>query len=131
MRTVFSIFLVILFCCPGAHAQAPFPDARTLQSILEEVRQLRQDIHATAATVQRAQILIYRLHIQEGAVGPASQRLDDAKLTLERTEAQRGYAAAQIKSYEEMKDSADDALGRALLAHRDHDATRPGWERYR
>ena len=43
------------------------------------------------------------------------ERLDDAKRTLERMEAQRGYAAAQIKSYEEMKDGADDALRRKQL----------------
>jgi chromosome segregation ATPase len=114
IRTAFLTFGLLLLS-PAAPSQNVSSETATIEALLAEVRQLRQDLHIVAGAARRAQILIYRLHIQEGAVGRASQRLDDAKLTLERMEAQRGYAAAQIKSYEEMRDSADNALRRKQL----------------
>lgn len=115
MRTVFSIFLAILFCCPAARAQAPSTDARTLQSILEEVRQLRQDIHATAATVQRAQILIYRLRIQMDVVARATERLEQARGQLEQIKFRRNQINAQLKNEQEVLARTQDASAREQI----------------
>jgi DNA repair exonuclease SbcCD ATPase subunit len=115
MRTVFSIFLTILFCSPAARAQAPSTDARTLQSILEEVRQLRQDIQATAATVQRAQILIYRLRIQMDFVARATERLEQAHNQVKQIAFQRNQINAQLKNEQEMLERTQDASAREQI----------------
>src|SRR5882762_6133029 len=77
--------LVFSTACFG---QTTTGDSQTLQALLFEVRQLRQDLQTTTIAGQRVQILIYRLQGQEaadvkrfedslsGAVNPATQRKD-------------------------------------------------------
>src|SRR5262249_2472826 len=77
---------------------------QTLQALLAEVHQLRQDLRSANAAAQRAQILIYRLSAQEAATGRVSQRLDEVKERLAQMEAERKQNAAQIKQYEDMKE---------------------------
>src|SRR5438132_4949622 len=72
-------------------------DSQTLQALLSEVRQLRQDLQTTTIAGQRAQILIYRLQGQEAAVARASQRLDEARDKLARIEEQRKQVVSAIK----------------------------------
>ena len=67
--------LVFSTACFG---QTTTGDSQTLQALLLEVRQLRQDLQTTTIAGQRVQILIYRLQGQEAAVARASQRLDEA-----------------------------------------------------
>jgi len=61
---------------------------------------------------KKAQILIYRLHVQEAAVAHASQRLDEAKSSAEQLQARRKYQEIQIKQYETLKDRAENAAQR-------------------
>ena len=76
-------------------------DSQTLQALLSEVRQLRQDLQTTTIAGQRAQILIYRLQGQEAAVARASQRLEEAREKLARTQDERKHVAADVKQQEE------------------------------
>jgi len=76
-------------------------DSQTLQALLSEVRQLRQDLQTTTIAGQRAQILIYRLQGQEAAVAHASQRLDDARAKLAGTQSERKRLAAEVKQQED------------------------------
>jgi|ERR1022692_71208 chromosome segregation ATPase len=69
--------------------QTPSTDSETLQVLLGEVRQLRQELKTTTAAVERAQILIYRLQFQEAVVARDVQRLDDARAKL--TQSQTAY----------------------------------------
>src|SRR5204862_4098699 len=75
-------------------------DSQTLQALLSEVRQLRQDLQTTTIAGQRAQILIYRLQGQEAAVARASQRLDEAPDKLARIQDQRKQVVGEIKRTE-------------------------------
>jgi hypothetical protein len=75
--------------------------------LLAEVRQLRQDLQTSAIAARKAQILIYRLHVQEEAVAHASQRLEEAKSSIEQLRARRKYQEFQIKQYESMKDRSE------------------------
>src|SRR6267378_5717720 len=75
-------------------------DSQTLQALLSEVRQLRQDLQTTTIAGQRAQILIYRLQGQEAAVARASQRLDEAREKLARIQDERKHVATDIKQHE-------------------------------
>ena len=44
------------------------PEAQTMQSLLTEVHQLRQDLQTVSLAARKAQILIYRLYVQEAIV---------------------------------------------------------------
>jgi len=95
-----------------ALGQATPAESPTLQAMLAEIRQLRQDLQTSAIAARRAQILIYRLHVQEAAVAHASQRLDEAKSSAEQLQARRKYQEIQIKQYETLKDRAENAAQR-------------------
>lgn len=90
-----------------ASAQLP-SDSQTLQSLLEEVRHLRQDLQFTASTLQRMQILLYRIRTQLDAVAQARQRHDEAQFTLTQMRAQREQASSGIKEQEDSFNRSDD-----------------------
>jgi len=102
---------LLLFSSPALGQGTP-AEPSTLQALLTEIRQLRQDLQTSAIAARRAQILIYRLHAQEAAVAHASQRLDEAKSSIEQFRARRKYQELQIKQYEGMKDRAENAAQR-------------------
>lgn len=101
----------VLLCTATAFGQATTPttESQTLQALLAEVRQLRQDVQTAAFGARRAQILIHRLYVQEAAVARATQRLDEVKSELNQLRAQRNYQEGQIKNYEDMRDHAEGA----------------------
>ena len=67
--------LLLLSLCAPAFAQT---DAPLTQTLINEIRALRQDLQTTAATIQRIQIVMYRLQAQTALMNRATQRLDDA-----------------------------------------------------
>jgi chromosome segregation ATPase len=111
LRPLVLALSLLLFSSP-ALGQATLTEPQTLQALLAEIRQLRQDLQTSAIAARRAQILIYRLHVQEAAVAHASQRLDEAKSSIEQLRATRKYQELQIKRYEDMKDRAENATQR-------------------
>jgi chromosome segregation ATPase len=98
------VVLSLLLFSSSALGQAAPAESPTLLALLAEVRQLRQDLQTSAIAARKAQILIYRLHVQEEAVAHASQRLEEAKSSIEQLRARRRYQEFQIKQYEGMKD---------------------------
>jgi len=68
-----------------------------------------------AGAARKAQILIYRLYLQGAAVERATKRVDAAKSALPQSEAQNRRAAEELKTYEEMRNSLDDAARRKQL----------------
>jgi hypothetical protein len=102
---------LLLFSSP-ALGQATPTDSQTLQALLSEIRQLRQDLQTSAIAARRAQILIYRLHVQEAAVAQASQSLDEAKSSIEQLRVNRKYQEIQFKRYQDMKDRAENGVQR-------------------
>jgi hypothetical protein len=75
--------LSLLLISSPALGQATPTESQTLQAVLAEIRQLRRDLQTSAIAARKAQILIYRLHVQEVAVAHACQRLDEAKSSIE------------------------------------------------
>lgn len=106
----FAFFLAAFPAISGT--QAPSSDSQTLQSLLEEVRHLRQDLQFTAGTLQRMQILIYRVRLQTDVVAQARQRHDEAQTALAEMRTQREQAAAQIKEQEDAISSSNDPNAR-------------------
>lgn len=79
--------------CP---AQTKEPDT-TIQSLLSEVHQLRQDIEAMTITSQRVQIALYAWQMQDAAVGRATERLDGTRNRCKNEESARQRFAAEVE----------------------------------
>src|SRR6516162_5521055 len=69
-----------LLLSPRVFGQATSTESQTLEALLAEVHQLRQDLHAVATAGRRAQILIYRLYVQEAVVARAAKRFDQGRV---------------------------------------------------
>jgi chromosome segregation ATPase len=93
-----SGFLLLAMPC---FSQSTPKDSETLQALLLEVRQLRQDLLTTNIAVQRVQILLYRLQGQEAAVARASGRLNEAREMLTRAQAERKQMATEVEQHED------------------------------
>jgi hypothetical protein len=100
----------------AAVCQAPAcPEAQTLQSLLTEVHQLRQDLQTVSVAARKAQILIYRLYVQEAIVRQVSENLNNTKTALNDMRIGREYQAEQVKQYEEARDRSDDPTHRKRM----------------
>ncbi len=96
-RPILPLLLLLL---PTAAAQAPPADSPVAQAMLAEIRQLRTDLQATAATIQRVQIVVYRLHFESVVLDRAAQRAQQAHGACNDAEAQQKPLAAQIEQAE-------------------------------
>ena len=97
----FFLTLVVFGIAAATFGQAPSSDAQTLQALLTEVRELRQDLRSSLARIQRGQILLSRLQTQQAAVTRALERLNDARSKLADAQAQQNHSAANIKRLED------------------------------
>jgi chromosome segregation ATPase len=105
---VHAVFGIALFGFPAAvFGQAPSSDSQTLQALLAEVRELRQDVRISLARVQSAQILLSRLQIQQAAVTRASEHLDDARSKLAEVQVVEKSEAAELKRFQDALSAAD------------------------
>jgi len=105
-----TLFLCGLVCFSSpAPCQTPASDTQThtMEAVLSEIRQLRQDLQAAAVATRKAQIVIYRLHVQQNAVEQATSRLDNVKMEIAQIENQKRYQTEQIKRFKEMKERAE------------------------
>jgi chromosome segregation ATPase len=98
--SVLALLNLLLFSTASLGQTTP-NDSQTLQALLSEVRQLRQELQTTIIASQRAQILIYRVQGQEAAVERASMRLEEARERLARTEDERKHLASEVKQVED------------------------------
>jgi hypothetical protein len=109
-RLSFLALGCLLFATASFGQYAP-SDSQTLQALLSEVRQLRQELRqelrTTTIAAQRSQILIYRLQGQEAAVVRASQRLGETRDKLARTRDAQMHVAADIKQTEDFVNNTD------------------------
>ncbi len=105
--------LLILFVCfAGSLAAQPPTDS---QLLLNEVRQLRQDLAAATLATQRTQILLYRLQLEESAMARAMQRLDQAKSLRSSLQQRRKGIADQIQAMEDESGRTQGAAQKAPL----------------
>ncbi len=69
--------------------------------------QLRRDLQATNGYALKAQILLYRLQIQEATVGRVAQQLNEVRSHLAETQRHRRDVAVALKDQEELLESAE------------------------
>src|SRR5258708_20183543 len=97
MRLAFFLPLVAFGIPATAFGQAAASDSQTLQALLTEVRELRQDLRTSLARVQSGQILLSRLQAQQVAVARASERLEEARSALAGVQARPRRVGADVK----------------------------------
>jgi|SRR5271169_6669470 len=119
MRRIYLFTAVVFGMTTATFAQTTSSDSQTLQALLTEVRQLRQDLQVSLTRMQSSQILLSRLQIQQVAVSRASQHLEEARTKLAEVQVVIRSEAAEIKHYEDAPNTGDhtvqaeDALNRA------------------
>ncbi len=96
MRRVGFVLLAVFLATLAAPAQTDPGDSQTLKSLLAEVRLLRRDMLAAHASLQRGQILLHRLDVQQGAVDRATGRRDMAQGQLVQAQTGREQAESEI-----------------------------------
>jgi hypothetical protein len=99
---------MLLLGATAAVAEAIPPDAQMNQALLVEVRQLRQDLYATATTVQRVQIAIYRHQNQTAALDRATQRAQQARNVCESARRQHQSVQSQVEEAETRRRDVQD-----------------------
>src|SRR5579863_9892429 len=80
MRRFSWLVIGVLLITAPVFGQSSATDSKTLQDLLQEVRQLRKDLQASISTAQRAQIVLYRMQAQQAVVARMQQRVDNARL---------------------------------------------------
>src|SRR5262249_24163126 len=105
------MLLVLLAASVSAAGQTNSKDPQTLQALLSEMRQLRQDFEATAATTYKMQILLYRLQTQNTTVARMSRSVDDAHADVNQLGKERNKLAANIKQQEDLVSSNTNTSG--------------------
>src|SRR5258708_19935411 len=101
MRRAFFLTLVVFGIPATAFGKAAASDSQTLQALLTEVRELRQDLRTSLARVQSGQILLSRLQAQQVAVARASERLEEARSALAGVQARLQRVVADVKQLED------------------------------
>ena len=105
------LLLILTIVSTPAMGQTTAKDSPTLEALLTEVRQLRQDFEATVVIARRMQVLIYRLQRENTAVARLSRSVDDAHAEVNQLENERGQLAADIKQHEDFVSSNLNASG--------------------
>ena len=106
MRTLVFFFATAAFAQTGD---------QPLQALLNEVHQLRVDLQTTAVTMQRVQIVLYRLQSQTSLVTRTSSQLDQARSQLGFAQTQKKTMTAQVQQMEESQRNSQDPAERKRL----------------
>ena len=112
--------LVLLLVSSPALGQTTSKDSQTLQALLTEVRQLRQDLEATALVTHKLQILLYRLQTQNTTVARLWRSVEEAHADVNQMEDERTKLAADIKQHEEFISNTANASGDRKASRNKH-----------
>jgi chromosome segregation ATPase len=104
MRSIL-VFAASVLASGYISGQSAPTETESLQSLVKEVRLLRQELVTTTAAAQRVQIVLYRLQGQQAALQKASEKYDTYRERVSDTE-------AQIKRVSNELQQAEDHLSR-------------------
>jgi DNA repair exonuclease SbcCD ATPase subunit len=113
-RTVFLV-LAVFGLSATAFSQAAPNDPQTLQALLTEVRELRQELRSSLARIQTAQILLSRLQTQQTVVTHALDRLDAARAKLETAQDRRQHEAVEFKRLDDSLSNEENPVQQKIL----------------
>ena len=104
------LFAVPLLILPAAAVcQSGSTDSQTLQALLAEMRQLRQELRTATIAAQRAQILIYRVQYQQAVVTRLTQRVDSNGSRLTQNQSEQKMMVTQIKRLEDLRETQNES----------------------
>jgi hypothetical protein len=104
----FTVYLVLALAEATAFAETGSEESK----MLSEVCQLRQDLQAAAATIQRVQIAMYRLQIEASQLDRATQRLEQARAACTGGQSQKKMTDWQIEQAEGRRRNAQSVSDR-------------------
>ena len=107
MHRSWLLVLGLLFISAFGFGQSTSSDSQGMQALVAEVHQLRKDLQTTNGYALKAQILLYRLQVQEATVARVSQRVNDLRSMLAGTQKRRRDVAAGLKLNEDVMDNTD------------------------
>lgn len=112
------ILLVVCFCLPAISARAqnaePSND-RTLQSLLNEVRLLRETLQRMTLNAYRSQIILERMRAQNDRVARLSRTLEDTREEIANLQSQIGQMSERAKTVEGQIQQESDTKQRVQL----------------
>ena len=121
MRQAFLWIIGVLAISACALGQSTSTDTQTLQSLLSEVRALRQDLRVSLNRAQSIQILLARFQMQEGVITRASDHLNDARQKLLDTHMHQKDLTLEAKRLEDSMNASENPQQQADLQERiDH-----------
>jgi hypothetical protein len=104
-RSTLLVAVLLIFCIPSS-AQTTNNDSQTLQAILLEVRQLRQNLQTTTLALQSAQVLLRHWQVQGETVSAVSQRLNDVRSRLSEAQDRKKHFADELTNTEAYQDQS-------------------------
>jgi hypothetical protein len=108
------VWCLLLLTAPFLSAQS---GEQTLQLLLQELRQFRQEIRGMSLVSQRIQILLYRVQLQEEATRRATQRHDQANAKVREAERVLAEQTGSLRTLEEKLAALQNPNERASLEH--------------
>jgi chromosome segregation ATPase len=100
------VLCFLLFSASGL-GQSTSSESQGMQALVAEVRQLRQDLHTTNGYALKAQVLLYRLQVQEATVARVSQHLNDVRSKLAAIQEHQRQLVGTMKYYEKIADDSE------------------------
>src|SRR5438552_12220782 len=115
MYRVWLFLSTPLLITAAAFAQTASPDTQLTQALIAEIHQLRQDLQTTAVTIQRVQIVMYRLQAATTLMTRATQRVDDARSKCTEMQSHRKAVAFETERAAERLQNTQEPLLRKNL----------------
>jgi chromosome segregation ATPase len=109
MHRVPLSLLLSLLVVPVGFGQSTSTNSQVTEALLTEIRQLRLELQGTAATIQRVQIVMYRLQAQADVLNRATGREDHAREECNQAQQQRTYLTRQIEAFQTRLQGAQNA----------------------
>ncbi len=108
-----KIAVLVLLAATAVVAQTP--DSPTMQALLLEVRQLRQDLQTVAVVTQRVQLLLYRMQLQDQVVKRLEDRTNGINSQIQNMERMRADSDRMVKETEERLAATQDPNQRRMM----------------
>src|SRR5262249_16093954 len=93
----FLTILGLVLANAQASAEAAVSSSAVIETLISEIRQLRSDLQNATATIQRVQIVMYRLQSEANVLDRATQRLHQAPPACHDMESSRTMLTSQIE----------------------------------
>ena len=96
-RVILLSLGLLCFSC-SAPCQIADPQTKAIEAVLAEIGQLRQDLRAAAIATRKAQIVIYRLHVQQGVLERTMERRENVKDQLAQLQNQKNIRRSRLRN---------------------------------